>query len=1444
MADDITVRVGLDASAIAAGIKQMAQEAESALAGLQKVQTRTSSGAFGPNAIPSTPANQQIFSNIGQIFGNQKSDITTAYNTGQITRDQRNSLTRDFNAARLPALNAASRTLDPKDISNVQAINAAQKETIAANAKLLTTRQDNTKELQVQAESVEKQVTAVRGLANVSRVQKINENLNPTSSVVDPFSKINANLAALTEDPAGPNSVNYKKYQQLNQSIADSFKPIQGPALPGPSIEEQARTQIAAGQQRLALEKEVNRIQLSENDNLTRTQRLQLQSNVLFGRRNLEGLPPTGGELLAQSAGTIGRYAVAGAGIYAITSGIQSSIKEAENLQVVMGHLQVQLTTLGSGDEFQNLSNSIFKLAKDTGTSVSAVATLTSQFVGAFAGLSGNVTAGAEAATKIAAQLGVIGGIDGGQIFNDLAAGMKAFADEGSSSATVDAIQNIADITTKISQVTGVPIQQLADFLGRIGPIAKTAGLSLQETSALGAALLQGSSAGGASLGQQFGGILTEFSKTSGPAIALLVQQVPQLRAALNPKELADFNSALANSDPSVLFGLAKGFSSLSQAQQNNIIQTLASRREGATLAALLQNSTTLTTAYAQSQNAAGAEQSEFTKRQQQFAQQLAELKTSLTEIGIAIADSGLLAFATGLASDLEQLSSILLKVVGLFGLLPDSMRNAAVSTAILGTAYTLLTARSVATTAANEALAASEAAAAAGAAASAGAVTTATGLLAADGTVLASTTAELAAAETVAGGGLLAGAAGAIAPFLPALGGQIAGGLIAKTKAPGSGIAAGAVRGAGIGTTVGLLGGPLDAITVPAGALVGGAIGGLLGARPSDKTVTPDSNDITKLNQKQFDELTKGYAAAQKVSKQTDNSPTRELSRKLIDTINATYPDLQTIVSKGISSIADIPKAIDNKITDISTSLDDAIAQYKSGDLSLAGLDAVFKQNETALKGLNGSNAAKLLATMKKQDQDINDTAHQQAYDFQKLLKDDTGNSDPQSDISNLQALLTTQTGSAGRLKVTQDIIKAEKALLDQEVADAKSAGDTAKALSLLKNGIAINPADQITLVQAQLDDFGGAFQAYLAEYIQAGLTVPAEMTGKLADIIVAGGDAVAYIKQFLQDQIDGLVAGALGSYLGGGQGQTGEDAAHLAALQHSVDALKSLDPKLGTTDPKTVHGTQAQINDAGKSAASSANDLANARADLMKAYIEQDPVALAQFNLQDSDRLAAQAITEADKVKAMADKVRAEHSLTTAINAAGVSRIALFQAIFQSNGDLVNAAQAGLAQAQLELQNAISTNSGEAAINAAKANVATASRNAEDTALQEGIQNEKFAYDMKQITAGSFVSYLKNLLLLPTLTNKESQDIQLQIKQLTDTLGQNYQFDLPSFLGVPTLYESRRLDQTGGGYQDNRQIVITLNASNAVDGQAAINQIVDVLNGPSRFGTTPRLY
>lgn len=371
----------------------------------------------------------------------------------------------------------------------------------------------------------------------------------------------------------------------------------------------------------------------------------RLQAGVAARQGGAVRLPTdfaTGPQLLKGAAITTARFAASGALLYGGFRVLKDTIKTAEELEVELGILRTQFDAIGRSESFNVTRDRIFEIARSTAIATDEAVRLGVAFVGAFGPEVG------AAALDTAAKIGVIAGIETGEIFNDLVAGAKAFGAEDPAAT----LQRMADASTQLRNVTGVPQKELLDFLGRVGPIADTAGLSLEEASAAGAALLQGSGVGGSGLGEQFGRILTSFQDQS-VEIARVVGGNERLKRSITEirgGDFASFAQDLNKGDASILFDLAEGFDKLSESEKRQVISSIGSRREGQTLAALLKNSKTLIDARAQATDSAGAADREFARRQQTLQFQVQQLGIEFQQFALEVYNSALREFLVDLA--------------------------------------------------------------------------------------------------------------------------------------------------------------------------------------------------------------------------------------------------------------------------------------------------------------------------------------------------------------------------------------------------------------------------------------------------------------------------------------------------------------------------------------------------------------------------------------------------------------------------------------------------------------------------------------------------------------------------------------------------------------------------------------------------------------------------
>ncbi len=1264
----------------------------------------------------------------------------------------------------------------------------------------------------------------------------------------------------------------------------------------------QAKEVIKSRQAQAALDQEVRRQTLLQG-NLSRTQQLQVRSGFLFGRQNLEGLPPTLGQIAGQSVATIARFAGAGALFYGITRGITETVKTAQQLEYDFSILDSQMTALDQHGDLIELKKSLFEIARETGLATDQVVKLGIAFVGALGD-----AAGGAAATSIASKIAVVAQLDPGEIFNDLVAGMKAFAATPAPRDQLAVLERIGDLSITLRNTTGVASKEIIDFLGRVGPIARSTGLDLDSAAAAAATLLQGSAVGGAALGEQFGRILTGFSKNASE-IALLAQQFPQLGISVT--------DALSG-DPKVLLDLANGFKQLTQAQQQNLIQTVGSRREGQTLAILFQNAATLQRAQTAAAGAQGRVEAELAKRRETLRLQTQQLTTALQQFGLALYDAGVADALKEITEVAKALAQVLNLLSGLLDHVPDQFVSLA---AKIGIAVAAMKAAAVFT--AGKGNAAPSILEAIG-------VRSLFGRIAGRGAATAGVQAGSAAAASAGGTlglealgfGGAAGLGGAAAlggeGLLAALGGPVTVGVVGAAVTLPIIMRALHSRDGAIGamtervkqlretdTGLGLaIGTDLDQLIKEAGK-------GSIELVPGKKLRKLDASSLTSKEDKKRinDELKRrkqdrqsaviAYLRDQDV---IDDETMQELiglysgSHKPDDDLlkwlsgDTTVGDPRKLgfdpqhpwgtfdigkfrglgkkkIGAGVSeklkvALQDaglLPSDQEQAQLDFSAALD----AYNEGNLSIQELQKTFQVEYTALSQAKpGTEAAKQLAQDSKKMNQAWDAAVKREYEIQSAIAELTG-VDPKTSINrNIDLLLNelSQTRDpSDRVAIAHDIVKAEQDLLKEQ---ADEAGSAAEAARIMSEGLPIRREVRVELVYEQLSSTAGQFHTFIAQWLGDGFALTSGMVHQMAQWIAEGVSTAEALRRIINQQLEALAAaaefGGLALAQAGdptglkGVGERGS-LADPQKLQDILDALNRLkDPYLGITDPNKVTG------DSGKDKTKQAADeLAKAKEDYAKALVENDPILAAQ----EAQRLADQHLREAagdqaKKLTAMAERVRADRQLADAIQSLVQSQIDLVIAYANAAGNTLEAAYVSELKAnqQLDYLRSIDpatgrTRGSQEQINQALGSAAAAHAATNSAAFQDQLDKIEFQRQMDEITDAQEVALLNTLLTMPWLNDKERDQIRLKIHEIEKTASGNLQFNLPTELGLPTLYEARRLNQTGGAYNastytDNRQVTVNLYAAQGVDTKAIAGEVVAQFETAPRTGLTPRIY
>lgn len=244
-------------------------------------------------------------------------------------------------------------------------------------------------------------------------------------------------------------------------------------------------------------------------------------------------------------------------------------------------------------------------------------------------------------------------------------------------------------------------------------------------------------------------------------------------------------------------------------------------------------------------------------------------------------------------------------------------------------------------------------------------------------------------------------------------------------------------------------------------------------------------------------------------------------------------------------------------------------------------------------------------------------------------------------------------------------------------------------------------------------------------------------------------------------------------------------------------------------------------------------------AQRDLAVARAHDDPVDAARAalkNAKDAQRRAKGAQAQAE---AQAATIRAQRDLQDAIIGLADAQTDILIAQAEAAGDTVKAAQLSLDKIRRQLARKDLGLTERRGLEAERVQAEAAVR---DARLSEERATIDYQLAIGQITKGQAIASLQALLQIPKLTEEQIREINLAIKDLRSQLGQDFQFNLPSQLNLPTSYEVRRLGQTGGtgaGYQDNRNITVQVSVATDANPDQIAAAVASAVGEPNRLGT-----
>lgn len=578
--------------------------------------------------------------------------------------------------------------------------------------------------------------------------------------------------------------------------------------------------------------------------------------------------------------------------------------------------------------------------------------------------------------------------------------------------------------------------------------------------------------------------------------------------------------------------------------------------------------------------------------------------------------------------------------------------------------------------------------------------------------------------------------------------------------------------------------------------------------------------------------------------------------------------------------------------------------AGERSLGAALAALNSGISQYEDVQRRAPLSvDAQKQLAGLRRKRSTILSAALRQEVDAQQSLNEVLGRDTGESRIRSLTALLqnTQFTDSSARQQAARDLADAARAAFDQRLQAAHSVEEEQR---IIREGFRLPSEARVELL-ASLAQTDVLWQQFLQTYI-SGFTDVSTFSRETFNLAISAGITVnqAAIQVLTRDlaAINQTRSAARSHLTPEDQAALRQEQRD---AQAALDAARAQQPGAGLSVPDLSGVTQAQQEAANERRRAEDRARAEARARLVAARAGGDPVAEAQaaielaniardFAREQSEKIAAeQAMVEAlqqrdqafaeinraqrdlnlanvgddpvntaligienareaeriargaqARLQAQAERVRAERQLQDALSAIAVAQIDLAQAYADAAGNTVLSAQLA-AQHSLEVLNNLlrhHPNDTEQILRA-QADVVRTNAAVRDADLQKREEDIQFALDMEQITTGQAIAQFEALLQIPNLTAEQTRNILRTIKQLRDQLSQDLQFNLPTELRLPTLYEARRLNQGAGGYQDNRQVSVTMYISNGMD-QRQAEQMLNNALGSNRYGFTSRRY
>lgn len=307
------------------------------------------------------------------------------------------------------------------------------------------------------------------------------------------------------------------------------------------------------------------------------------------------------------------------------------------------------------------------------------------------------------------------------------------------------------------------------------------------------------------------------------------------------------------------------------------------------------------------------------------------------------------------------------------------------------------------------------------------------------------------------------------------------------------------------------------------------------------------------------------------------------------------------------------------------------------------------------------------------------------------------------------------------------------------------------------------------------------------------------------------------------------------------------------VAAANEQIKALNSnpyyKNPANRGEYQKALNDAKIQLLQGTTAQGDALSAIAEANAGLVEAENQYDPITAARAQLDSANAQLANAHGTAARLQAQAAIVNANHAIQDAIEAQAHAETDLIVAIANSHGQTVKAAQLSEQSAEQDVRELIARGAkpGSAPLLEAQAKTVDAIAAVERARVSDKESTIEFNLSVKKISTAQAIAQYRTLLASADVINlgkQTQQDLQQKIYDLKHSLESDLQFNLPTDIQLPTLYEAKRINQDPNSYQDNRTITITLTANDKLSARQATDTMIAEVNKPPRSGPRAKTY